>query len=235
MGEEIYGQHETRQAGPGKWRGGREGGFLTSFISVRKDFESVLEAGKPLQAAWAPGEVASREPQHAEHSWPQPPTSIPSSRSCCSLYKLCLNKCSNTKMALPATQAHLSHTQSSLCDKILPRLWKPPVLSVLTVQTQVWVSWVVHGLWSIRSTRVGGGALVWWHPHHKVIFLLLCPTKASSPWNFHMECFPFVPPKKLALFSLGFGCFHKFSGPRQNKILLLKTIQNNARDIFLLM
>lgn len=114
-------------------------------------------------------------------------------------------------MALPDTQlTSTTHTQSSLCDKILPRLWKPTVLSVLTAQTQVRVSWVVHGLWRIKSMRAGGGGLVWWDPHHKVISLLLCPTKASSPWHFHRECFPFVSPKKMALFSLVFGCSCRF-------------------------
>lgn len=128
-------------------------------------------------------------------------------------------------MALPA---HLIHTQGSPCDKILPWPWNSSLLSVLAAQTRAQVSWVAHGLW---RTRAGGGALVSWHPHPKVIFLLLCSTKTSSPWHFHREYFPFVPPKKLALcFLLDLGVYADLGGLRQNKTL--KTIQNNAQVIY---
>lgn len=201
MGEEIYGQHETRQAGTGKRTGGREGEFSTSFLSARKGFESGLEPGKALQAAWALGEVASRQPHRAEHNSLQQLTTIPGSRCCCTLHKLCLNKCSN-KNGSASHPVPLNRTYSSLCDKILPRLWKSSLLSVLTTQTQAQQSWVVHGLWRLKCMRAGGRASAWWHPHHKVIFPLLCSTKASSPWHFHRECFPFFCPEKLTIWGL---------------------------------
>lgn len=187
MGEEIYGQHKTCQAGTGK-RGGRAGKFLTSFISARKGSESSLEPGKPLEAAWALGGLASREPQHAEHNslhWPTiaaAPSINPAGTRV------------QTKMALPA---HLNHTQSSLCDKILPRPWKCSVLSVLTAQTQVQVSWVVCGFW-FEVRGVGGGAL-----------FLMAPSSQSHPspllhkGKFSLALsqgmFPFMLSKKLAL------------------------------------
>lgn len=142
MGEEIYGQHETHQAGTRKQTGGREGEFSTSFISARKGFESARKGCRQPEP-WVRWPAENHTMQNTTYS--KQLTAIPSSRCCCTLHKLCLNKCSN-KNGSASHPAHLKHTYSSLCDKILPRLWKSSLLSVSTPQTQAQGSWVVHGL-----------------------------------------------------------------------------------------
>lgn len=114
MGEEIYGQHETHQAGTGKQIGGREGEFSTSFISARKGFESARKGCRQPEP-WVRWPAENHTMQNTTYS--KQLTAIPSSRCCCTLHKLCLNKCSN-KNGSASHPAHLKHTYSSLWQNI---------------------------------------------------------------------------------------------------------------------